>query len=248
MVVRLGFAVATAMSPDLLVTDEILAVGDESFQKKCLRWMEGFRSSGGTLLLCSHSMYHIQTLCQKTLWIHEGRTQMQGETFAVTQAYLAHHETKNRRETGLIISPPTDVPYPIVESAWLEDGAGSLREVFDMGEDIQLCGIFSSPEDHPTVIMVGIARIDGTPVFGTSSSDAGFTANRLGLCRFGFRLLLSATPLLPGMYHLRAHTLDEHGLRMFDTREIVVTIKGQTRDHGLVRLNHRWLPGSERKH
>ena len=56
MVVRLGFAIATVLKPDLLVTDEVLAVGDESFQKKCMRWMEGYLSAGGTLMLCSHSM------------------------------------------------------------------------------------------------------------------------------------------------------------------------------------------------
>ena len=100
MVVRLGFAVATALSPDLLVTDEVLAVGDESFQKKCLRWMENFRARGGTLLLCSHSMYHIQSLCQKAVWIHAGKVRMKGDAFAVTQAYLAHHEARNRRETS----------------------------------------------------------------------------------------------------------------------------------------------------
>ena len=51
--------------------------------------------------------------------------------------------------------------------------------------------------------------------------------------------------LLPGMYQLRAHTLDEHGLRMFDTREITITIRGQTRDHGLVHLNHQWTDGHQ---
>ena len=64
MVVRLGFAVATALSPDVLITDEVLAVGDESFQKKCIAWMERYLGGGGTLLLCSHSMYHIQKLCR----------------------------------------------------------------------------------------------------------------------------------------------------------------------------------------
>jgi lipopolysaccharide transport system ATP-binding protein len=76
MVVRLGFAVATAMQPDILITDEVLAVGDESFQKKCIRWIEGYLSQGGTLLLCSHSMFHIQTLCQKAVWIHDGQMHM----------------------------------------------------------------------------------------------------------------------------------------------------------------------------
>ena len=55
----LGFAVATSLKPDILVTDEVLAVGDESYQKKCLNWMKSYRASGGALLLCSHSMYHV---------------------------------------------------------------------------------------------------------------------------------------------------------------------------------------------
>jgi lipopolysaccharide transport system ATP-binding protein len=244
MVVRLGFAVATALSPDLLVTDEVLAVGDESFQKKCLRWMENFRARGGTLLLCSHSMYHIQTLCQKALWIHAGRVRQQGEAFAVTQAYLAHHEAKSYRELAAAPSS-SGAPYPLLDAAWTEDAAGCRREDYDMGEDISLCGIFSSPDDQPTVVMVGITRMDGTPVFGTFSNDAGFTSNRLAAGRFGFRVCFTANALLPGRYRLRAHTLDEHGLRMFDTRELLITVRGQTRDHGFVRLDHRWLPGRE---
>ena len=245
MVVRLGFAVATALSPELLVTDEVLAVGDESFQKKCLRWMENFRAQGGTLLLCSHSMYHIQSLCQKALWIHAGRVQSQGEAFAVTQAYLAHHEAKSYRERMPEASLNSGTPYPLLEAIWIEDRENRARDIFDMGEDISLCGVFNSPDDQPTVIMVGITRLDGTPVFGTFSNDAGFSANRLAVQRFGFRVTFSAHTLLPGMYRVRAHTLDIHGLRLFDTRELLVTVRGQTRDHGFVRLNHRWLPGSE---
>jgi len=248
MVVRLGFAVATALTPDLLVTDEVLAVGDESFQKKCLRWMENFRARGGTLLLCSHSMYHIQSLCQKTIWIHEGRVHMQGDSFAVTQAYLAHHEAKNRRDASTpVATHQAGAPYPLLESIWVEDRQASERTLFEMGEDISLCGIFTNPDDQATVIMTGVTRMDGTPVFGTFSNDGGFSANRLSAGRFGFRLTLNAQALLPGMYQLRAHTLDEHGLRLFDTREIQITVSGKTRDHGLVRLSHQWLPGHERQ-
>ncbi len=247
MVVRLGFAVATALSPDLLVTDEVLAVGDESFQKKCLRWMENFRARGGTLLLCSHSMYHIQSLCQKAIWIHAGRVRQQGEAFAITQAYLAYHEAKSYRELAPVPAPSTGAPYPLMETLWTEGGDGNPCDAFDMGDDISLCGIFTSVDDDPGVVMVGATRMDGTPVFGTFSNDAGFTATRLAARRFGFRVNFTAIPLLPGMYRLRAHTLDVHGLRLFDTREMLVTIRGQTRDHGFVRLNHRWLPGHERE-
>src|SRR5690606_33783492 len=92
MVVRLGFAVIAALKPDLLVTDEVLAVGDESFQKKCVRWMQDYLAGGGTLILVSHSMYHVQKLCRHACWLRAGEVAMQGDVFDVTQAYLAWHE------------------------------------------------------------------------------------------------------------------------------------------------------------
>src|SRR4029079_15307806 len=97
MVVRLGFAVATALAPDILITDEVLAVGDESFQKRCIAWMEGYLAGGGTLLLCSHSMYHIQKLCTHALCLKDGRIERYGPANDVAQAYLAHHEEKDAR-------------------------------------------------------------------------------------------------------------------------------------------------------
>src|SRR6478736_6170508 len=97
MVVRLGFAVATALTPDILITDEVLAVGDESFQKKCIAWMESYLGNGGTLLLCSHSMYHIQKLCTHALWLKDGRVERYGAAADVSQAYLAYHEEKDAR-------------------------------------------------------------------------------------------------------------------------------------------------------
>ncbi len=244
MVVRLGFAVATALSPDLLVTDEVLAVGDESFQKKCLRWMEDFRARSGTLLLCSHSMYHIQSLCQKTIWIHHGRTHLLGESFEVTQAYLAHHEAKNRQETAPAMAA-ADASYPRLDTVWIEDATGTSRDSYEMGEDVLLCGTYHAADDQPAVIMAGITRIDGTPVFGTFSNDAGFIPNHLSEKRFGFCIAFRATTLLPGRYYLRTHTLDTHGLRLFDTHEVLLTIRGKTREHGFVRLAHHWLPGHE---
>ena len=94
MVVRLGFAVATALTPDILITDEVLAVGDESFQKKCIAWMENYLAHGGTLLLCSHGMYHVQKLCSNALWLKDGCVARYGSAADVTQAYLAYHEEK----------------------------------------------------------------------------------------------------------------------------------------------------------
>ena len=81
----------------MLITDEVLAVGDESFQKKCVAWMERYLAGGGTLLLCSHSMYHVQKLCRSALWLKDGRVERYGPAAEVTQAYLAFHEEKSAR-------------------------------------------------------------------------------------------------------------------------------------------------------
>ncbi|MDX1568917.1 MAG: ATP-binding cassette domain-containing protein [Xanthomonadales bacterium] len=94
MVVRLGFAMIASIRPDLLISDEVLAVGDESFQKKCIGWLESYLAGGGTLLLVSHNLYHVQKLCERAVWLHEGTIRSAGDTFEVVQEYLAFHEAR----------------------------------------------------------------------------------------------------------------------------------------------------------
>jgi lipopolysaccharide transport system ATP-binding protein len=243
MVVRLGFAVATAMRPDILITDEVLAVGDESFQKKCIRWMEDYLSGGGTLLLCSHSMFHIQTLCQNALWIHEGCPRMYGNSFEVTREYLTYHEEKNSRAVRAERPAEAHGVYQI-RGLWLKDDAGAELEVAAMGGVLRICGTAYSPDQRPPVILFGIIRADGTPVYGTHSNETGFRPNQVAPSLYGFCARLSSLQLLPGKYTIRAHAMDPEGLRLFDTVETSIRITGQTRDYGLCRLEHEWLPAT----
>jgi lipopolysaccharide transport system ATP-binding protein len=89
MVMRLGFAIATSVNPDVLITDEILAVGDESFQRKCLRRIKTFRDEGGTILFVSHDMHAVRDLCERSVWLDHGAVQMDGPTEDVVAGYLA---------------------------------------------------------------------------------------------------------------------------------------------------------------
>jgi ABC-type polysaccharide/polyol phosphate transport system ATPase subunit len=88
MVMRLGFAIATSVNPDILITDEILAVGDESFQRKCLRRIRDFREAGGTILFVSHDMHAVRDLCERCVWLDHGLVQMDGYTGEVVVGYL----------------------------------------------------------------------------------------------------------------------------------------------------------------
>jgi lipopolysaccharide transport system ATP-binding protein len=241
MVVRLGFAVATALAPDILITDEVLAVGDESFQKKCIRWLEGFLGRGGTLLLCSHSTYHIQTLCRRALWIHHGHVRLEGESFEVTREYLTYHEEKAAPRDAAPRRAEGRVPH--ILRTWTEDAAGTPRTEFRMGEALLLQGTVYEPDDRAPVVLFGVVRADGTSVFGSHSNESGYEPRRTAPREFAFAVRFDPLQLLPGKYKLRCHVLDTEGLRLFDTVDLEVVITGQTRDYGVVALPHHWLPG-----
>lgn len=238
MVVRLGFAVATTLRPDTLITDEVLAVGDESFQKKCIAWMEKYLETGGTLLLCSHGMYHIQKLCSQALWLRQGRTAEYGDAFKVTQAYLAYHERKTRKETTS--AQTTSSGEYAVRDVWLENDAGERASSVVLGGRIALRGLVHSPDGRPPCVAVGVLRSDGTPVYGTTNEIDGavLSVGDHGLHEFTFRL--DPVALLPGEYLLRAHAMDPEGMRTFDTKEALLQVVGRTREIGLVRLSHLW--------
>jgi lipopolysaccharide transport system ATP-binding protein len=240
MVVRLGFALITALRPDLLITDEVLAVGDESFQKKCIRWMEDYLAGGGTLLLCSHSMFHIQKLCQKACWIKEGRLVAYGEAFQVTQEYLGYHEEKSRQETQ-VKRPESAGVYQVMEVK-LEGEEDRELPVIGLGQDLKVSGMLYSPDDRTPTVAVGIVRADGTAVYGLTSDIDGFVLSPLAPQRFGFTLIYLNLPLLPGKYTLRVHAMDPEGIRLFDTVEREFRVVGQTRELGLCRLAHAWQP------
>jgi len=216
-------------------------VGDESFQKKCIQWLERYLDGGGTLLLCSHSMFHVQTLCSKALWIHQGRARLFGESFDVTREYLTYHEEKRRAESTP--APALGGNMPRIVSAWTERGDGTRADTFVQGAELVLQAIAYEPDDRSPVLLFGIVRADGTAVYGSPSNERGFAPTPIGERRFSFAIRFPALALLPGKYTLRVHALDPEGLRLFDTVESDIVVTGQTRDFGLVRLEHEWTRG-----
>lgn len=246
MVVRLGFAVATSVTPDVLITDEVLAVGDESFQKKCVAWMEAYLANGGTLLLCSHSMYHIQKLCKHALWIDSGRVFMQGKADDVARAYLTWHEEKARKalpelnEAGPSKGEGGGGLY-CIERLLLNGKPASQSLVVEMGQDLTLAGHVRSPDGRTPNVAVAIVRADGTPIYGVvSEMDAHVLQYDEIENAFQFEIVFQRLPLLPGNYVARAHAMDPEGLRLFDQMEQTFTVSGSARELGLCRLEHQW--------
>ncbi|TYQ27670.1 ABC transporter ATP-binding protein [Pseudanabaena sp. UWO310] len=88
MVARLGFAIATDVKPDILILDEVLSVGDESFRNKCQKRMDRFWDSHVTIIVVSHSMEFIKQSCDKTIWLNKGRIELIGESEKVANSYI----------------------------------------------------------------------------------------------------------------------------------------------------------------
>ncbi|MDU1235363.1 MAG: ABC transporter ATP-binding protein [Haemophilus parainfluenzae] len=89
MSARLGFAIATVQKPDILIVDEVLAVGDFAFQQKCKERMEHLLSNGTTLLFVSHSIEQVKELCSNAIWINNGEVRAIGDTYSVSQEYIS---------------------------------------------------------------------------------------------------------------------------------------------------------------
>ena len=240
MVVRLGFAVATVLKPDILITDEVLAVGDESFQRKCIAWMESYLTNGGTLLLCSHNLFHIQKLCQRAAWLHEGTLRAYGSARDVTRDYLAWHDALGRPQ-----STPNPAPIPAsgsygVTGLMLNNLAGEGTISVPMGTNLRVSGTLYSPDGRAPMVAVGLVRADGTSVYGLSSDMEEYIPCCISKQHYEFELTYLNLRLLPGRYRIRAHAMDPEGYRLFDevARDLVVT--GDSREMGMVRLDHVW--------
>ncbi|MEM1411691.1 MAG: ABC transporter ATP-binding protein, partial [Pseudomonadota bacterium] len=242
MVVRLGFAVVAASQPELLITDEVLAVGDESFQKKCIRWIDDFLEGGGTLMLVSHSMYLVQKLCRHALWLRDGRVEAYGEVHRVTQDYLAWHEARAKVEEQSRSEARGARGHYAVRDLSLASGPETAPTEIDLGASLTVELTLQTPDGRPPIGMVGIVRLDGTPVYGISTEGKSEALKCVDSEKGLYRLSLTfdALNLLPGQYQVRGHAMDPEGLRVCDTAERMLRVRGETREFGLVRLEHRW--------
>jgi lipopolysaccharide transport system ATP-binding protein len=242
MFMRLGFSVATSIDPDVLITDEVLAVGDESFQKKCIRRMEGFLAQGKSLLFCSHSMYHVRKLCQKVVWLQHGQTRAIGEAAEVTNSYEDYvRELETRVPPEETRGTQESAAYSRLRVVRLLTAAGQETARFATGDLLRFEIVAETPDGLAPAIVVGLVRNDKTGIYGALSDFDNVQPKAVGDTLFRIVYELPDLSLLPGSYTLRAHLLDPSGLRLFDTVEKDFTVQGDTRELGICRLPHRWV-------
>jgi lipopolysaccharide transport system ATP-binding protein len=251
MFMRLAFAVATSVEPDILVIDEALSVGDGAFARKSFDRIMRMKDAGKTILFCSHSMYQVEALCSRAMWIEGGKLRMIGSAAAVTSAY----------QTSLNASIPvaaSTLGEPTSATVAAPAGTGRINRVygtvhglngreFDLvsGEtDLQISIEFSIDPGLPTPsVAFGFSDANNLTVGSVLSANDQV---KLDIDADGHGtavLLLPNFPLLKGRYTVTGFLLCENALHLYEQVDAVlilnVTQKG--REQGLVKLPHEWL-------
>ena len=170
MYVRLAFAVAAHLEPEVLVVDEVLAVGDAEFQKKCLNKMGSAATSGRTVLFVSHNMSAVQDLCRTAFWLDRGQIVFAGETRAAVAAYLSKHarERKEQHWDNLETAPGNETVR--VLSARVDAEQGHDPSFWSVETPLVLTfRIFNSRPDLPLYFNFHLYNKEGVCVFNTAS-------------------------------------------------------------------------------
>lgn len=236
MVVRLGFAVITQTKPQLLITDEILAVGDESFQLKCLAWVKDYVTNGGTILLVSHSTYHVTQMCKQAIWIEHGVIKMSGSAWEVSNAYKSSINTRLEEFQNHVIE---DSMLGIKGVALLNDKNKSVKQIC-MGNTLRVQVDMNSPDGLPPGLCIGIVGYDNRPIYGTYSDFTKAQPKHVGKNSYQFTVDIPNLPLLPGRYRIKTHTMTPDQLQLVDTWESEISVVGDSDENGVCRIDFDW--------
>jgi ABC-type polysaccharide/polyol phosphate transport system ATPase subunit len=255
MYMRLGFAIAVTVDPDILLIDEVLAVGDEAFQHKCVGKIQEFKAHGKTLLLVTHDLGSVERLCDEAVWLAGGRLMCHGRTREVIDRYLDHVAGEEARALGAE-HREAEADAAAGRQRWgtreieitrvrILDGAGGERYLYDAGEPctVQLAFRAPRPVEDP-VFGIGIFRKDGVCCYGTNTAIDGHHLGKLA-GEGEIRVAIGRLDLVEGDYLLdvAVHARDGHPYD-YHSRLYALAVRSRVKDTGVARLAHSWrLPG-----
>jgi ABC-type polysaccharide/polyol phosphate transport system ATPase subunit len=268
MYMRLGFAVAIHVDPDVLLIDEVLAVGDEAFTHKCLDKFAEFRRLGKTILLVTHSLGLVERFCDEAVWLEGGRVRSHGDPKRVVDAYLSEVEksedallatTTAKAVASVTDAPPAAAPtselkdmFQAVEGRWgsreieithvaLTASDGQPSFVFHTGDpmDVRMTVVAHAPATD-FVFGVSLFNADGVCCYGTNTFIEQMDPLRLD-GRVEVTLAIESLDLVEGTYKLdvAVHTCEGYP---YDYHRLLYTfrVKSRTPDVGIYRPRHHW--------
>lgn len=201
MYVRLAFAVPAFLDPEILIVDEVLAVGDLQFQKKCLGKMGEVARSGRTVLFVSHNMAAVAELCERAIWLADGKVLMDGPAVQVMPAYIMQGSGKGTIDLTNWALDRSGGGHLRVISLCTEDGSGLLRSIFSTGESIRFRVTVAGMPGQKFTMGVNIRDGMGVLLIHLASLDVD-TSLELPSTRSDVKVTLPNLPLNDGDYFI----------------------------------------------
>ena len=254
MYVRLAFSVAINVDPDILVIDEALSVGDGAFARKSFARIMRMRDAGKTILFCSHSLFQVESLCARAIWINKGEIVLDGESAQVVSAYQAFLD--KTAWNAALETPIAARTEPVSDT---KQGSGSARleriklhvddthvqqATITSGESrmmIEMAFISDPSLPCPTIAMT-IQTKDGRTITSAATWEDQFAVQRAPSGSGQVCLELNQLPLLKGEYLINVYLLCERGLHLYDSAEAVANlqVKQAGRLQGYFSIPHQW--------
>jgi ABC-type polysaccharide/polyol phosphate transport system ATPase subunit len=251
MISRIGFATVAALDVDVLLVDEVLAVGDANFQKKCINWLETFRDDGGTLLFVSHNLGLVRSMTDHVVWLDHGKLVSEGPTADVLTEYGRAMERRDM--SGQDVAARGRIRRMLVSRGQLRYGAGGARvEEVHVGQPdpadhaLEISVAYSGTEIQRAIFCVGFVDEAGREVGAATSPllplDVG--GGQIG-CTF------RPLPLRTGVYFPVVAILSEDGLvrdRWRLDRAVAIDANGElalSEEFGPVHLTASWAENDE---
>ena len=250
MSMRLAFAIATCVNPDILIVDEALSVGDGAFARRSFDRIMALKDKGTTILFCSHSMYHIEAICDQAIWLERGHVMMLDVPERVTRAY----DAALIAETTLSSVKPADTApndasldsnsTRLVEVVVSADGVAGKRHVLRAGvSSLTVMVRFKADKQLPCpAVAFGLETLAGAAVTSGSTHLSGITlavdAEGFGAVQLDFPNL----PLMRGTFRLAVFLMCERGLHVYDHATYCAELEVRHDDpaQGVCILPHAW--------
>lgn len=232
MYARLGFSVAVAVDPDILIIDEVLSVGDEGFQLKCVDRINDFHRRGKSIIIVSHDLPSMASMCDRLIWLQNGKVKEQGPAAAVARSYYqslhvqsgptAHHAAQAEKLTTKAHEPPVAVATPDASTVpfevWLtiEDASENATSLIKSGKPfrvhVQLSRLLGLDEG-------GALEVELT-LFSESGQELHRVVEPLSTATRDFALVYRALPLVEGdlSFRCQVHHADRKGLPITESR------------------------------
>jgi lipopolysaccharide transport system ATP-binding protein len=247
MYVRLAFSVATSVDPDILVIDEALSVGDGEFARKSFDRIMALKQRGATILFCSHSLYLVEMLCSRALWLDHGRVAMLDESARVASAYDASITNATGTADQVTAALPPAKGGRLLKVEGRADGmSGTVLVARSEESTVSITVAFEvDPTLPPPNVGLGITNAAGVMVASVTTANDGFKVPVDAAGRGTVTVSFPRLPLLKGDYSATVYLACENALHVYDYAERVLTFHVTQKGviPGVVTLPHAWRQG-----